>query len=266
MRARLEALFRIGTIALGSGVGLGCGDDAVGPGAPEAAYALAIVSGNGQQGVVGTPLTDALQVRVTDAAGAGVPQVWVTWRVDSGDGSLVLERPARLVTTKTDDDGNARVPFTPTLPGPATVVAWTDRVSGPPATFTIHVTCSAPADFWLPVLPAGSVRFYERVGEVHPWGEEGPSVRSRYVLHEAGEFSLQHLGDCSQSEDYGAFEYSGTYSFDGNTWSFDFVNPGDSMDARWSATGTFRRDSLDVDYNPDMNRSGVEDGTYVRAR
>jgi uncharacterized protein YjdB len=47
-----------------------------------------LVSGDDQRGTVGQPLPEPLHVRVVDAAGNPVPGVTVSWRVDSGDGSI----------------------------------------------------------------------------------------------------------------------------------------------------------------------------------
>ncbi|NIQ55523.1 MAG: hypothetical protein GWN85_19240, partial [Gemmatimonadetes bacterium] len=54
--------------------------------------AIAIVSGDGQSGAVGSTLAP-LEVRVTNAAGEGIPGVEVTFTVTSGGGQLVLGPP-----------------------------------------------------------------------------------------------------------------------------------------------------------------------------
>jgi hypothetical protein len=66
---------------------LGCGQEAT---APEdfGTASFVIVSGNGQSGVVGTELPQALVVKATKSNGQGLSGVTVTFRVTSGGGSV----------------------------------------------------------------------------------------------------------------------------------------------------------------------------------
>lgn len=106
--------------------------------------AIAIVSGENQEGRVGELLGEPFVVRVTDEEGRAVGNVFVSWEVTGGGGDLTTDLSgARLdnAITVTDNDGVARVFFIPTALGTSTVVA---RVSiatglaGAPVSFTAH--------------------------------------------------------------------------------------------------------------------------------
>lgn len=217
------------------------------PPATPAAIALAVVSGNGQEGRVGAPLRDAFVVRVTDARGDGVGNAAVTWRLTSGAGHFQLSTPD-ILRTLTRADGVAAARFTPTAPGTSTVAAEVAGLQGSPLTFT---TEAAPLD-WPPV--SGSALIYERVN-----GHSGPTLSfhgtlsERYVLEENGFFRLQfHSGR------YRFFEYPGTYSRRDAALELAFDD-----DGRWRATGTFDgSDCLVVEYNIIMGLSDFEDGVY----
>jgi hypothetical protein len=71
--------------ALGALLLAACSESPSAPGAPAS---LAIVSGNGQQAVVGTELPEALIARIVDANGRPVPGQIVNFRVVSGGGSV----------------------------------------------------------------------------------------------------------------------------------------------------------------------------------
>lgn len=111
--------------AIVSGVGEATFTATASPGDPED---IVIVSGNEQQGQAGTRLADNLVVQVVDNEGNPVPGITVTWRVESGGGTVA----PRTVTT----DGGGRA-----------ATAWTlGRSTGEQ-----RVEASAPG--------AGSVRF-----------------------------------------------------------------------------------------------------------
>jgi adhesin/invasin len=67
---------------------------------------IVIVSGNEQQGQAGTRLANSLVVEVVDDEDNPVPGVTVTWRVESGGGSITPR------TSTTDDDGRAATAWT----------------------------------------------------------------------------------------------------------------------------------------------------------
>lgn len=106
--------------------------------------AIALVSGENQDGRVGEQLGEPFVVRVTDAQGDPLGNVFVSWEVTEGAGDLSTDVSVTLsdqAITVTDNDGLARVFFTPTALGTSTVAA---RVSsagglpGSPLSFTIH--------------------------------------------------------------------------------------------------------------------------------
>ena len=77
-------------------------DDPLTP-TPPVASAMAIAGGNGQQGQTGAILTEPLTVRITDAMGAGVAGVPVSWALVSGEGDFWA---GALI-----GDGSGRLPF-----------------------------------------------------------------------------------------------------------------------------------------------------------
>lgn len=233
------------------------GDGPVEPLEPEspAATALALVSGDHQEGKAGEPLPEPFVVRVTDARGDGVGDVEVTWRVASGAGGLWRELGRTggqsTVVMEADRDGIARVFFRPGVPGTSTVAAEAGGLQGSTVTFTTEVAPHA----WPPV--AGSALLYERVSE--HWRTTlayHGTLLERYVLHEDGSFRLQF-----DSGRFGFFEYSGTYSGEGAAIEFAFDD-----DSRWRATGTSDgSECLVVEYNIVMALSDFEDGVYCRS-
>ena len=80
----------------------------VSPPAPRV-LGIARVAGDDQQGIVGTELASPLAIRVTDAAGSGLPDVAVVFTVTWGSG-LVDGQQTRTVTT--DANGTASVTWT----------------------------------------------------------------------------------------------------------------------------------------------------------
>ena len=113
---------------------------AVGP-----ATNLVLVSGNGQSGMVGQPLTSPFTVKVTDANGANVSGTAVTFSLMSGGGTL------SATTVTTDSNGLASSTLTlGSIAGPNTVTAASGTLAGSPITFTatavttVSITWSQP--------------------------------------------------------------------------------------------------------------------------
>lgn len=98
------------------------------------AAAVAVVSGNNQQGRLGQPLAQPLVVRVTNSIGEPVPGVTVVWSVTGGTAQL---NPS---TSTTDADGRATTSVTVNSVGPITIQARAGTLA--PATFTINATTS----------------------------------------------------------------------------------------------------------------------------
>jgi hypothetical protein len=93
---------------------------------------LASVSGNNQSGTVGTPLSNPLTVKVTDANGKPVSGVAVTFAVQSGGGSLSA--------TKATSDASGLASTTLTLGttvGLNVVTASSGTLAGSPVTFNL---------------------------------------------------------------------------------------------------------------------------------
>jgi hypothetical protein len=96
---------------------------------PPEASAIAALSGNGQNGTVGTVLPDSLIVRVTDANGDPVAGVSVQWAVQAG--GAVSD-----ATTESGADGRAGVRRTLGMtPGQQTTTATAEGLDGSPVTF-----------------------------------------------------------------------------------------------------------------------------------
>jgi Domain of unknown function (DUF1929)/Kelch motif len=129
---RLQPLRFFVIIALLAISSLRCSGDNIGP--PPDATAIAKAAGDGQTGRVGQPLANPLVVVVTNAAGAPVQDVTVSWSVQGG-GSVSNE------TVKTGSDGTASVLRTlgPTV-GEQTTKASVNGLQGSPVTFTSTAT------------------------------------------------------------------------------------------------------------------------------
>ena len=113
----------------------GCGDST--EEGPEPA-AIALLDGNGQDGVVGTALASPLRVEVTDEAGDPAAGVEVTWSVTAGGGSIT---PA----STTDAAGVAAAVFTlGAANGVHTATASVAGLAGSPVQFTAIAGLVAP--------------------------------------------------------------------------------------------------------------------------
>ena len=89
---------------------------------------LVKISGDGQGGVVGTPLAAPLVVRVLDQLGGGFLGATVAW---TGSNAL-----PSAPTSLSDDSGYASVMVTPSATGTVTVTASAPGLTGSPQTFT----------------------------------------------------------------------------------------------------------------------------------
>lgn len=85
LRGAVTALALIGVAFVSS-----CGDS-TGPKEPGEPAAVEITGGQGQRGVVGQQLPEALSVRVLDADGRAVPNATIIFRVVQGGGSVAAE-------------------------------------------------------------------------------------------------------------------------------------------------------------------------------
>lgn len=145
----LAAVSSVLALALGGCGGGGTSSSAAGAFFLSTPNTVAVVSGNGQGGTVGSALTYPLVVRVTNYDGAGLPNVTVTFAVTSGEGTLASP------TATTDSNGYAQTTFTLSRIAGANVV--TATVAGatvtPSVTFTEAGTPGAPAFL---TVPAGT--------------------------------------------------------------------------------------------------------------
>jgi plastocyanin len=101
--------------------------------APGAAVELEKVSGDEQDGVVGTQLGLPLVAKVSDEFGNGVAGVAVAW--EASDGSVSAS------SVPTGQDGTSAVTVTlPATAGAITIVAASEGLTGSPQTFTAEAT------------------------------------------------------------------------------------------------------------------------------
>jgi len=127
---------------------------------PDAPAELSIAGGDGQQGAVNSTLP-ALQAKVADQFGNGVPGVTVTWTVTSGDGTVT---PG---TSDTDDNGVAESEVTlGATPGDVTVDAEVTGLTGSPQTFT-ETGIAIPTDITITVA---NNTFTPKVGNIAAGG------------------------------------------------------------------------------------------------
>lgn len=121
--------------------------------------AIAVVSGQDQEGKAGEELPEPFVVRVTDAGGDGVSGAMVEWSVASGDGVFMPGFVRSSIFTATEADGIARAFFRPSVVGTSTVTAEAAGLEDSPATFATDATvmvirlkpffdsgCRTPAD------------------------------------------------------------------------------------------------------------------------
>ena len=120
-------------------------------GLPGAAAAISVRSGDGGTATVAT--TRALEAKVVDAHGNGVPGVTVAWAVATGGGSLSAP------TSATDAAGVASAAWT--LGGTAgtqTATASAAGLAGSPLTFTVATTPAAASQLVLAAQPSATAR------------------------------------------------------------------------------------------------------------
>jgi hypothetical protein len=136
--------------------------------------ALMLVSGNGQTGTVGQALPRPLVVKAVDLSGAGVPGVFVTWKVTGGGGGVNGDT---TYWGDTDQSGQAMVTLTlGRAAGLNTVTArlfyrdWIPPVGfaatglpGPPAGLTFMIQ---PSDVTagMPIAPAVQIAVQDVFG------------------------------------------------------------------------------------------------------
>lgn len=108
---------------------------------PPPPAAIAMVSGDDQEGKAGEWLPEPFVVRVTDSLGNPVQGVEVTWRITSGEGDFGFSSGERLLTVSryTNVDGSASALFRPTTLGTSTVVAEIAGRQGSSVTFSTAV-------------------------------------------------------------------------------------------------------------------------------
>jgi|GEM_PF-1461781 len=110
-----------------------------------AAARIAVVSGDGQSSIVGSPLADSLVVRVTDVHGNAVSGTRVDWVVAGGGGSVGRASSVSQV------DGLAKTAWTlGSTVGAQTVEARADGLSGSPVVF--RATGSTPPSQTLSIV------------------------------------------------------------------------------------------------------------------
>ncbi len=112
-------------------------DDGGGDLQPDEVLSLEAVSGNEQQGGVGTPLPEPIVVRVT-TNGSAAPFITVVWSTSVSNGQIV---PAKA---STDANGMASATWTLGAEGANTAQAAVDGATGSPVSFTATATVELP--------------------------------------------------------------------------------------------------------------------------
>lgn len=110
---------------------------------PDAAANVVLVSGDGQNGIVGSTLADSLVVRVVDGFDNGVPGIAVDWAAVGG---------GSVSDASTTTDANGRTGVTRTLgsgSGPQSTTATVAGVGGSPVTFTHQAGSGSATDLEL---------------------------------------------------------------------------------------------------------------------
>jgi plastocyanin len=131
---------------------------------PDAPAELSIAGGDGQDGPISSTLP-ALQAKVADQFGNGVPGVTVTWTVTSGDGTV---DPG---TSDTDANGVAETELTfGATVGDVTVDADVTGLTGSPQTFTEHAIALPTAIAITVGSAGGALTFSPKVDTVAALG------------------------------------------------------------------------------------------------
>src|SRR5262245_32206418 len=122
--------------------------------------AIAIASGNNQQGKAGEALGELLVVRVTDKEGKGVTDIEVFFELGSGAGELGggcgYPTSARAASARTNARGFAEMKFRPTKLGRATITARIAEEPSASATFVVEASVMI-IEFWFGAYGAGFV-------------------------------------------------------------------------------------------------------------
>ncbi|HEY9229395.1 MAG TPA: Ig-like domain-containing protein, partial [Gemmatimonadaceae bacterium] len=100
-------------------------------GAVGSASKLAAISGDGQAGDVGSPMSNPFVVRVTDAFDNPIVNAPVTFALTSGSGTLVPS------STTTDAQGRASSTITLSAAGPTSITASSSAVTGVSVPFNV---------------------------------------------------------------------------------------------------------------------------------
>lgn len=171
------------------------------------AASLEEAGGNGQSAVINTPLPSPLQAKVTDEFGNGVPGVNVTWTATGGTVSAA--------TIPTDASGISAVTVTlGGTPGPVTVTATSEGLTGSPLTFTATAVTAAPIPTTATVTVGAGIVFTSNrnasrnpaVDTVAAGGTVTWSWATNSITH-----SVQSTG--SPSFTSSSIQGTGTYSF-----------------------------------------------------
>jgi hypothetical protein len=140
MQANVSRAIKFGALALSVVGTITCSGDSLVPPDADNVTAIAVVSGNGQNGVVGQPLEDPITVRLTGANNEPVPGARVAFLLDA-DAAGASASPDTAIA---GSNGEASTTWTlPTSAGPARIVA---HVVGAPAEeLTAEFTATAGA-------------------------------------------------------------------------------------------------------------------------
>jgi hypothetical protein len=113
---------------------------------PGAALTIAVGSGNGQTGVIGSTTGSPLVANVKDAGNNNIPGLQVSWLATVGGGTLNGDTTGFANTTSTTNgSGNAQVTLTyGTKAGPNSVLAYLAGTLVAPAMFSATATANIP--------------------------------------------------------------------------------------------------------------------------
>ena len=139
MRPNVSRAVMFGALALSVAGTITCSGDSLVPPGADSVAAVAVVSGNGQSGVVGQPLAHPITVRLTGANTDPVPGARVAFLLDA-DAAGASASPDTAIA---GSNGEASTTWTlPTTVGTATIVA---HVVGAATELTAEFTASATA-------------------------------------------------------------------------------------------------------------------------